>query len=232
MATAPVSQLAELFQVDDVVVATPPEPRYNVAPTLDVLAVAESKRTAARRLGTFRWGLVPSWAKDPSIGGKLINARAESLTEKPAFRTALARRRCLVPADAFYEWKRPPTGKGPKQPYVIRHRDGTPLVFAGLWEVWREPGAEDDDGWLRTCTIITTEANDVVRPLHDRMPLVLAPTDWDRWLDPAVDEAAGVEDLLVAAPADEFEVYAVSTEVNNVRNDGPQLIDPIPPGVS
>lgn len=228
VATAPISELAEHFAVDEVVVDRPPEPRFNVAPTLEVVAVAESRRTGARRLGTFRWGLVPSWAKDPSIGSRLINARAESLAGKPAFRSALARRRCIVPADAFYEWKRSAEGKGPRQPYVIRHRDRSPLALAGLWEVWRPPGAGDDDPWLRTCTIVTTAANAVVAPLHDRMPVVLDEKDWDRWLDPSLDQADAVTDLLVPAPDEAFETFAVSTQVNNVVHEGPDLLEPLP----
>jgi putative SOS response-associated peptidase YedK len=225
VASAPVSELAEHFVVDEIVVDEAPPPRFNVAPTLDVLAVAESRRSGQRRLGTFKWGLVPSWAKDPSIGNRMINARAESAADKPAFRTALARRRCLIPADGFYEWQR--VEKGPKRPHLIRHRDGSPLALAGLWEVWRPPGAGDDDPWLRTCTIVTTSANDAIAPLHDRMPVLVAPGDWDRWLDPSVDDPAAIADLLVPAPADVVEIIPVSTAVNDVRNDGPDLVEPV-----
>lgn len=227
VATAPISELAEHFHVDEIKVEGETEPRYNVAPTLEVLAVAESRRDGARRLGPFKWGLVPSWAKDPTIGSKLINARAESVIDKPSFRTALSRRRCIIPADAFYEWRRPPGGEGAKQPFVIRHADGSPLAFAGLWEVWRPSDASEDDEWLRTCTIITTEANELVSELHDRMPVVLPPDNWDHWLDPGEQEANAVVGLLTPAPADEFEIYPVSTDVNNVRNEGPQLVDRI-----
>lgn len=228
IATSPVSALAERFLVDEVKVDHEPDARFNVAPTLDVVAVAESRSSdGARRLGTFRWGLVPSWAKDPSIGSKLINARAESVAEKPAFRKALSRRRCIVPADAFYEWRRPPQGsKAKKQPYVIRRRDGVPMAFAGLWEAWRDPSGPEGE-WLRTCTIITTAANEAVRPLHDRMPVILAPDAWDRWLDTDVEEVEAVRGLLVPSPAEDLETYPVSTLVNDVSNDGPELLEPV-----
>lgn len=229
IATSPVSALAEQFLVDEVKVEDEPGARYNVAPTLDVIAVAESRSGhGARRLGTFRWGLVPSWAKDPSIGSKLINARAESLAEKPAFRKALARRRCIIPADAFYEWRRPPSGsKAKKQPFVIRRRDGVPMAFAGLWEAWRDPSQLEGE-WLRTCTIITTAANEAVRPLHDRMPVILPVEAWDRWLDTSLEEPEALRGLLVPSPAGDLETQAVGTLVNDVRNDGPELVEPAP----
>lgn len=225
VATAGPSELAQHFEVDEVVIPEEPEPRYNVAPTLEVPVVAESRSSGTRRLGLLRWGLVPSWAKDPSIGNKLINARAESAGEKPAFRKALSRRRCLVPADGFYEWKRPVGGKGPKQPYLIQHADGSPLALAGLWELWRPPGSSQDEPFLRTFTILTTSANEVISELHDRMPVVIPQSGWDRWLDPEVEDAEEVRDLMVPAPSEDFHLIPVSTKVNNVRNEGPELIE-------
>lgn len=225
--SATMEDLAKIFQVEEI--RTDPLPaRYNVAPTLPVYAVAI--RREHRALGTFKWGLVPSWAKNPSTGNRMINARAEGIETKPAYRSALARRRCLIPADAFYEWQRRTAGDGRpagKLPYAIRRRDGQPMAFAGLWEVWRDPENPDADP-LRTCAIVTTEANDLMAPIHDRMPVVLDPGDWDQWLDPHV-AAEKAQRLLVPAPSDWFEVFPVSSRVNNVANDGPELLDPIPP---
>ena len=204
--------------------------RYNVAPSQLVYAIAERRRTddqPHRQLGSFRWGLVPSWAKDPSIGNRMINARAETLSSRNAYKRALVRHRCIIPADAFYEWQvRELGGKRQKAPYVIRHRDGSPLAFAGLWEVWHD--AEDQP--LRTCVIITTEANRLLAPIHDRMPVVLPPDAWDEWLDPENQDVSRLQKLLVPAPAKEFEAYEISTLVNNVRHEGPDLIEPIEQG--
>ena len=197
------------------------EERYNVAPTDPVYAVAE--HDGERVLGQFRWGLVPHWAKDRSVGARMINARAETLRSK--FGRAFERRRCLVPADGFYEWETRPDGT--KQPWFIHRADGAPMAFAGLWEVWREPGAPDGTPPLRTCTIVTTDANEVVAPLHDRMPVLLAPSDWDRWLARDNHDIAALERLLVPADPRSVERWAVSTKVNAVRNDGPDLLEPI-----
>ena len=233
--TSTIKDLAEIFEVDDVRTEELP-PRYNVAPTLPVYAVALRSAKAGdeggprRALGTFRWGLVPSWAKDPAIGNRLINARAEGITAKPAFRAAVARRRCIIPADAFYEWQRRTNRDGKpvgKLPYAVRRRDGQPMAFAGLWEVWRADDQPDSE-LLRTCVIVTTAANEIMAPIHDRMPVVLAPGDWAAWLDPATD-AAKVAGLMVPAPSDWFEAYPVSTLVNKVTNEGPDLLVPLPP---
>ena len=246
--TSSLDDLARVFEVDEV--RTEPLPlRYNVAPTLDVYAVAvrgrrDVEKGPRRALGTFRWGLVPSWAKDPSVGSRMINARAEGIATKPAFRSALVRRRCLIPADAFYEWQKRTTSDGRpagRLPYAVRRRDGRTMAFAGLWEVWWDRAAHGDSPdterpdteWpdtepLRTCTIVTTKANDLMAPIHDRMPVVLAPEDWATWLDPTSDPAEA-ERLLVPAPAAWFETYPVGTLVNNVRHDGPELLDPLPP---
>jgi putative SOS response-associated peptidase YedK len=230
--TSSLADLAKVFEVDEVR-TEPLPPRYNVAPSLEVYAVAvrgrgDRDKGPRRALGTFRWGLVPSWAKDPSVGNRMINARAEGVATKPAFRGALARRRCLIPADAFYEWQRRTGSDGRpagKLPYAVRRRDGQPMAFAGLWEVWHPPDSDGEP--LRTCAIVTTAANDLMAPIHDRMPVVLAPEDWDTWLDPA-SEVGVAEALLRTAPSEWFEAYPVGSLVNNVRNDAPELLDPLP----
>lgn len=196
------------------------EPSHNVAPTNDVYVVRVDGE--ARRLDAFHWGLVPGWAKDPSIGNRMINARAETIGEKAVFRSAFRRRRCLVPADGFYEWAAVP-GQKRKQPYFMHHRDGEPLAFAGLWEQWRR----DDEPVLRSCTIITCAPNETMAPIHDRMPAILPPSAWDQWLDPANDDQDALQGLLVPAPPALLVVRPVSTEVNNVRNKGAHLIDEV-----
>ena len=227
--TSTSEQVAAFFAAEEVKTEELPL-RYNVAPSQLVYAIAERRRTddqPQRQLGSFRWGLVPSWAKDPSIGNRMINARAETLSSRNAYKRALVRHRCIIPADAFYEWQiRELEGKRQKAPYVIRHRDGSPLAFAGLWEVWHD--AEDQP--LRTCVIITTEANRLLAPIHDRMPVVLPPDAWDEWLDPENQDVSRLQKLLVPAPAKEFEAYEISTLVNNVRHEGPELIAPIGKG--
>jgi len=229
--TSTMTDLATIFDAQEVR-ADPLPQRYNVAPTLDVYAVAV--REGHRALGTFRWGLVPSWAKDPAIGNRMINARAEGIEAKPAYRAALARRRCIIPADHFYEWQRRTSSDGKpagRLPYAIHRRDGQPMAFAGLWEVWRDP-ADPGSPALKTCVIVTTEANELMAPVHDRMPVVLGRDSWQRWLDPSTD-AAAARSLLVPAPSEWFELFPVSTRVNNVRHDGPDLLEPLdpPPGV-
>jgi len=190
-------------------------PRYNIAPMQDV-PVVRGSRTGERELAQVRWGLVPRWAKDPSIGARMINARAETLAEKPAFRTSLRRHRCLMPADGFYEWKAVP-GAG-KQPYHIGMKDGALFALAGLTERWLSPEGET----LDTCTIVTTQANALLDPLHDRMPLIIAPADYERWLDVRNEEVA---DLLVPYPSEAMAYYPISTRVNAVRNDDAQVIE-------
>jgi putative SOS response-associated peptidase YedK len=198
------------------------EPSWNVAPTNDVYAVLEDGGT--RHLDAFRWGLIPSWAKDPKIGSRMINARAETLAEKNAYKAAFRKRRCLVPADGFYEWKAVP-GQKRKQPYFIHRSDGESVAFAGLWEVWRGP--ERDQEPLRTATIITTEANETMAPVHDRMPVILPASAWGTWLDRDNDDLETLGRLLVPAPPTLLTLRPVSTEVNNVRNKGPELIEPV-----
>jgi len=213
---APASTIAEEFQLLDV---QPLAPRFNVAPTQPVAAVRLVPESGQRQLVWLKWGLVPSWAKDPAIGNRLINARAESVAEKPAFRGAFRRRRCLVVADGFYEWQR--TG-GRKQPYFIRLRDDRPFAFAGLWEFWE--GAEH--GTLETCTLITTGPNEVMEPIHDRMPVILSPDDYDRWLDPSIQEPDKLRPLLRPYPAGAMLAVPVSGHVNNPKNDDAECIVP------
>ena len=194
----------------------PPEigPRYNIAPMQDV-PVVRLNRSGERELTQVRWGLVPRWAKDPSIGARLINARAETVADKPAFRMALRKHRCLIPSDGFYEWKAIPGGK---QPMHIGMKSGDPFALAGMTERWLSPEGEV----LDTCAIVTTEANALLMPLHDRMPLIIAPADYERWLDKAEDD---VTDLFRPFPSEAMSYYPVSTRVNAVRNDDASLIE-------
>lgn len=229
VSSTPTKVLAETFLVEEVKLSSEePEPNFNVAPTNDVIAVAVSKE-GQRQLGSFHWGLVPSWAKDVSVGNRMINLRAETVASKPGFRKTLGKRRCIIPVDGFYEWKN--MGKGrKKQPFFIRSRDGKPLALAGLWEVWKDREAEgrgEEVEWLKSCTIITTEPNGLLKPIHNRMPVVLPPSAWDEWLDPSNDDTASLEKLLAPAPDDLLELYPVSTEVNSVKNNGPQLVEPL-----
>lgn len=224
VATTPSGMLAARFSVDEVVDEGPP-PSWNVAPTADVRAVARSRRTGSRRLGTFRWGLVPHWADSISVGAKMINARAETVASKPAFREALARRRCIIPADGFYEWQSVGGGKL-KQAYLVSRADGELMALAGLWEAWRAPDAAEGE-WLRTCAIVTTRANDDLAPIHPRMPVVLDPEAWDGWLDSEVLDAEAALALLGLAPTDALVHHPVGNKVNDARHDGPELVEPL-----
>lgn len=213
--------LAERFHVDEVDVPERVEADYNVAPRKQVLSVVQ-RAPEARVLEEMRWGLIPAWAKDPKIGDRLINARAESLAEKPAFRQAFRHQRCILPADGFYEWQVVP-GRKQKQPMFVHRRDGEPLAFAALWEVWRDRDTPDAP-WIRSCVVITTRANATLAPVHDRMPVILAESAWDTWLDPTVDDPAVLAGLLVPAPDEMIELWPVSTRVNSVRNSGAELV--------
>jgi putative SOS response-associated peptidase YedK len=223
VATATPAQLADYLRVDGVRTEAL-EPSWNVAPTDAVYAVAEN-RDEERLLGTYKWGLVPFWAKDAKGGARMINARAETLESK--FRRTFERRRCLLPADGFYEWEK--LEGGGKQPWFIHRADGAPMVFAGLWEVWKPEGASEDDEPLRTCSIITTEANDLLARIHDRMPAVISPHDWELWLDRSVTDPAAVRHLLAPADPRQFDMFEVSPAVNNVRNNSGELVTPINP---
>jgi putative SOS response-associated peptidase YedK len=224
--------LAERFHVDEIVVPEPPEPDYNVAPRKEVLAVVQrgqptgSAPGPGRSLEQMRWGLVPSWADDPRIGDRLINARAESVADKPAFKTAFHKRRCILPADGFYEWEKLPGRR--KQPVFVHRRDGEPIAFAGLWEVWKDPD-EPDAPWLLTCAIVTTRANATLEPIHDRMPVMLPDDAWDTWLDPTLDEPSRLEPLLVPPPDADIELWPVSPRVNSADNNGPDLVERVSP---
>lgn len=230
--------LIEEFEVVDNRVPEPLAPDYNVAPTKEVYAVVErppskeSEEPPERQLRVLRWGLVPSWAKDAKVGNRMINARMETVAEKPAYRRALAARRCLLPADGYFEWypteEKTKAGKPKKQPFFIRPQDGSTLAMAGLYEIWRDPGKDDDaeDRFLWSCTVITTDAEDDVGMIHDRMPLMVERDRWAAWLDPRTDKAS-VLDLLVPAAPGRLEAYPVSTMVNAVQNNGPELVEPL-----
>jgi putative SOS response-associated peptidase YedK len=230
VSASPPDELARYFDAEtpeDVL-----ERSYNVAPTNDVYAVTVDG--GVRRVEAYHWGLVPRWAKDAKIGSKMINARAESLAEKNAYKSAFKRRRCLIPADGFYEWQKLPDGKR-KQPHFIHRRDGEPMALAGLWEVWPGPkkgkdageGSGNGEAPLRSCTIITTAANDTIAKLHDRMPVILPATAWDTWLAPDNDDLETLGKLLVPAPSELITTYPVSTLVNSVRNKGAELLEPV-----
>ena len=216
--------LAERFHVTEVRTEQL-ETNYNVAPRAQVPVVAE--RHGERVLDVVRWGLVPFWAKDTKIGDRMINARADKLLSSNAFKRPFERKRCIVPADGFYEWQKI-EGKRTKQPWFIRRRDGEPLAFAGLWETWHDPNEDDDAPPLRSCVIITTDPNELLAPIHDRMPVVLPESQWDTWLDVDNHDVAALRKLLVPFPAGELEAWAVSTLVNKADNNGPELLDPEP----
>ncbi|UDQ91351.1 SOS response-associated peptidase [Xanthobacter autotrophicus] len=216
----PPAALAALFGVDPTLSPLPNVPaRYNAAPTQDLMVVRRNPETGRRHLDLLRWGLVPSFAKGPSGGASLINARSETVAEKPTFRAAWrARRRCIVPADAFYEWK---AVDKRRQPFVISRADGSPMSFAGLWDGWKDPGTGQ---WLRTFTILTCPATERLRPLHERMPVILPDTDISAWLEG--EEGAA---LMRSYPGEALRLTPVSTDVNSVRNEGPSLVEPLAP---
>ena len=232
--------LIEEFEITEPRIKVPLEPDYNVAPTKEVYAVLERPPSedktapADRQLRVLKWGLVPSWAKDPSIGNRMINARMETVAEKPAYRRAFSSRRCLLPADGYFEWyptdEKTKAGKPKKQPFFIRPKDGGVLAMAGLYEIWRDPTRDEDDpqAFRWTCTVLTTEAEDDVGHIHDRMPMMVTADRWAQWLDPTVKGKDNVLSLLVPAAPGTLEAFPVSTEVNNVRNNGPQLLEPLP----
>jgi putative SOS response-associated peptidase YedK len=226
--TTPVEGLRQLFDFPE---RPNLAPRYNIAPTQSVAAVrrappvaeqsGESPPAGGQHLVLLRWGLIPHWAKDASIGSRMINARAETLAEKPSFRAAFHKRRCLIVADGFYEWQK--QDKGPKQPYRIARRDGGPFAFAGLWERWRDAAA---GSLVESCTIVTTEANALLRPIHDRMPVILPPPAFTAWLDPETGSEAALA-LLRPYGGDDLVAYRISLRVNSVANDDDAIIAPL-----
>jgi putative SOS response-associated peptidase YedK len=204
--------LAERFGLPTAPVVTP---RYNVAPSQSVLAIRQGE-SGQREAVALRWGLVPAWSPEPRTAYSTINARAETVADKPTYRQAFRRRRCLIPADGFYEWRK---AGSHKQPYCIAPADGAPLAFAGLWERW-----ERDGQVVESCTILVTAANAVIASIHDRMPVILAPQDEARWLDPAVTDPAVLQPLLLPCPPQRLRIWPVGTAVNNTRQDGPGLM--------
>ena len=190
------------------------DPGYNIAPTDCVLTV---RNVEGREAAFMKWGLIPFWAKDPKIGNRMINARAETVGEKPAFRNALRRRRCLVLADGYYEWQKTPVGK---RPYRIIMKSGEPFAMAGLWETWKDPQGDV----VPSCTIITTAANEFLAPIHNRMPVILTRETEETWLDPSIEEASDLAHLLIPSPDDALDAYEVSTLVNYARNNNPEVI--------
>jgi putative SOS response-associated peptidase YedK len=198
------------------------EPSWNVAPASEILVVTASS-DGARQLRGLKWGLVPRWAKDPSGANRMINLRAETVREKKGWKSTLARKRCIIPIDGFYEWQ--DQGKGQrKQPYYITSRDFGPLALAGLWATWRDPESGEE---LFTCTILTTSANDLMESVHHRMPVILAPEDWDTWLDPENTDTDELAKLLVPAPEEMLTLWPVDPAVGNVRNNRPELQEPL-----
>jgi putative SOS response-associated peptidase YedK len=207
--------IAKIFGID--AVAFDYRPNYNVTPGQEVLIVVGDGK---RRLALSRWGFLPSWAKDLTDGYKMINARAETAAEKPSFRQAFQNQRCLVVADGFYEWKKEGAAK---KPYYVRLRSGRPFAFAGLYNLWKSPGGEE----IRTCTIITTDANELIRPIHDRMPVIAPPDRYDIWLDEKVQEKAVLQTVLKPYPSGDLDLYAVTPKVNSPKNNSPENIQEI-----
>jgi putative SOS response-associated peptidase YedK len=212
----PAEQLAMQFDLPAIADLTP---RYNIAPTQPVLAVRQAQGNGAREWALLRWGLIPSWSKDIAIGNRLINARGETVAEKPSFRAAFKRRRCLIPASGFYEWQK--QGKT-KQPIYITPANGEMFALAGLWESWQGT----DGSELESCTIVTTTPNELMTPIHNRMPVIVAPEDYDTWLDSEPEPSLGLH-LIRPYPSDLMQVTAVSTYVNSPRNEGPQCVEPV-----
>jgi putative SOS response-associated peptidase YedK len=230
------ASLNRAFEVDLANSFVELEADYNMAPTkLAPIVIGrpseqpESAERPLRELMTARWGLIPSWAKDPSIGNRLINARSETVAEKPAFKKAFARRRALVPADGYYEWyagERTPQNRTGKQPFYITPKDGSVLAMAGLYEFWKD---KDSDEWVISYTILTTTAEDDLGHVHERMPMFVEPGGFDAWLDPSPRRPEELLDLLVPAAPGRLDAFAVSTAVNDVRHNGAELIAPLPP---
>jgi putative SOS response-associated peptidase YedK len=225
VSTSPPDEIAKYFDAEPPAEETI-EPSFNVAPTNDVWAVLVAE--GERKVEALRWGLVPFWAKNLAAGAKMINARAETVAEKNAYKRAFLKRRCIIPADGFYEWAKVPEEKR-KQPMFIHRPDGEMYAFAGLYEVWRNPDTPGEE--VHSCTILTGAANDAMAKIHDRMPIMLPPSEWQTWLDPEMNDVEQLQKLLVAAPVSLISMHPVSTDVNNVRNKSEHLIDPADPVV-
>ena len=224
VAATPVDQLAAFFGATSA--AAPLADNFNVAPSTSVYGVVQQ---AGRSLETFRWGLVPSWASDLSVGSRMINARAETVFEKSSFRTLILQRRLIVPMSGFYEWRTiPAAGSKPlKLPMYITRADGSPLAVAGIHTIWRAKDASPDAPWVHTCSVLTTSANGTMAPVHDRMPVILEPSQFDTWLDPALTDRSTIERFLVPAADSVLVMREVGTAVNSVRNNGSALLDPL-----
>jgi len=221
--TAPKNIVAEVFGIADEAIADL-STRYNIAPSQPILAV-RSARDGHREAVMLRWGLLPAWARDPAIGNRMINARAETIADKPAYAPALRQRRCLIVADGFYEWAPASHGRR-KQPYLIRRNDRRPFAMAGLWERWM-PAGDASAETIETCTIVTTTANQLLKPIHDRMPVILARTDFERWLDRRLRDLETLESMLRPYRNDDMEAIAVSTYVNTPSNDDARCLEPL-----
>lgn len=214
--TTPPGELADLFGLE----GSPPDlpASYNVAPTQEVAAVLADD--GVRRMELLRWGLIPGWADDPAVGARMINARAETAAEKPSFRSAFRQRRCLIPADGFYEWQKTAAGK---QPHLIRMKDGAPFAFAGLWESWHQDGGPA----IRSCAILTTRPNELVAGIHDRMPVILPQENYAPWLDDSLQDTETLSAMLVSYPAERMEAYPVSRFVNSPANNDERCVAPV-----
>ena len=232
VSASPPDEIAKYFGVDalgeKLLEADEYVPNHNVAPTTQILAVRDrvDDGDRSRHLDRLHWGLIPFWAKDPSIGNRMINARAETVAEKNSFKRPLQRRRCIIPVDGFYEWWAR-EGQKKKQPMYITRTDGDMFAFAGLWETWRGPD-KDDSTYVESCTIITGAPNDKMAEIHHRMPIMLPPDRWDDWLDPELNDLEQLQSFFVSAPSELIRYHPVSLEVNNARNKGAHLADEVP----
>jgi putative SOS response-associated peptidase YedK len=196
------------------------EPRYNIAPTQPVAIIKAKVGSSHRELKTVRWGLIPFWAKDAKMGARFINARSETASDKPAFRAAFRMRRCLIPADGFYEWKKLEKGSAP---YLVVLANRAPFAFAGLWESWKSPGGE----LIESCTILTTDANELIQPIHDRMPAILSPGHYELWIDPDTKTAESLKQVLKPFPSEAMIMFPVSGKVNKASYDDADCVEPL-----